>query len=98
MSDFYALYKGQEFKCFLKRGGQLELINKSPIDGFGIKGNVYSRTIDRSECERVYKSTPNKPGTNVREIVLTRKTTFVRVYDKLPGGSGMYGSWRWYPI
>ena len=58
MSDFYALYKGQEFKCFLKRGGQLELINKSPIDGFGIKGNVYSRTVDRSECERVYKSTP----------------------------------------
>ena len=55
MSDFYALYKGQEFKCFLKRGGQLELINKSPIDGFGIKGNVYSRTVDRSECERVYK-------------------------------------------
>ena len=40
---------------------------------------------------------PYKPGTNVREIVLTRKTTFVRVYDKLPGGSGMYGSWLMRP-
>ena len=58
MSDFYAVFRNCEFKCFLKRGGQLELINKSPIDGFGIKGNVYSRTVDRSECERVYKSTP----------------------------------------
>lgn len=36
---------------------------------------------------------PYKPGTSVKEIALTRKTTFVRVYDKMPNGSGMYGSW-----
>ena len=36
---------------------------------------------------------PYKPGTSVKEIALTRKTTFVRVYDKMLNGSGMYGSW-----
>ena len=36
---------------------------------------------------------PYKPGTKVKEIELTEKTTFVRVYDKMPDGSGMYGSW-----
>lgn len=36
---------------------------------------------------------PYKPGTIVREIELTDNTTFVRVYDKEPNGSGMYGSW-----
>ena len=36
---------------------------------------------------------PYKPGTVVKEIILIRKITFVRVYDKLPKGSGLYGSW-----
>ena len=36
---------------------------------------------------------PYKPGTLVKEIELTEKTTFVRVYDNMPDGSGMYGSW-----
>lgn len=36
---------------------------------------------------------PYKPGTDVREIVLQEDTTFVRVYDNRPDGSGMYGSW-----
>lgn len=58
MSDFFAVFKKCEFKCFLKRGGQLELISKTLKDGFEVKGNVYSKIVDRSECERVYKSTP----------------------------------------
>ena len=36
---------------------------------------------------------PYKPGTVVAEIELTENTIFVRVYDNMPGGSGMYGSW-----
>ena len=36
---------------------------------------------------------PYKPGTIVKELELTQTTTFVRVYDKSPTGSGMYGSW-----
>lgn len=36
---------------------------------------------------------PYKPETIVKEIELTEKTTFVRVYDNMPGGSSMYGSW-----
>jgi len=36
---------------------------------------------------------PYKPGTLVKEIELIENTTFVRVYDKMPEGSGMYGSW-----
>lgn len=36
---------------------------------------------------------PYKPGTLVKELELTQTTTFVRVYDKSPNGSGMYGSW-----
>ena len=36
---------------------------------------------------------PYKPGTIVKEIELTENTTFVRVYDNTPDGSGMYGSW-----
>ena len=36
---------------------------------------------------------PYKPGTVVSEIELTGNTTFVRVYDNMPDGSGMYGSW-----
>ncbi|GAA0110529.1 MULTISPECIES: hypothetical protein [Clostridium] len=36
---------------------------------------------------------PYKPSTVVNEIKLTQDTTFVRVYDNTPGGSGMYGSW-----
>jgi len=36
---------------------------------------------------------PYKPGTIVKEIELTENTTFVRVYDNMPDGSGMYGSW-----
>ena len=36
---------------------------------------------------------PYKPGTVVKEIELTENTTFVRVYDNMPDGSGMYGSW-----
>ncbi len=36
---------------------------------------------------------PYKPGTMVEEIELTETTTFVRVYDNMPNGSGMYGSW-----
>jgi len=36
---------------------------------------------------------PYKPGTVVKEIELLEDTTFVRVYDKMPDGSGMYGSW-----
>ena len=36
---------------------------------------------------------PYKPGTLVKEIELTENTTFVRVYDNMPDGSGMYGSW-----
>ncbi len=58
MSDCYAVYKNLEFKCFFKRGGQLELISKTPMDGFVAKGNVYSKIVDRVECGRVYKSTP----------------------------------------
>lgn len=58
MSNFYALYKGLEFKCFLKRGRQVELISKKTRDGFEIKGTVYAKVVGRSECDRVYKSTP----------------------------------------
>ena len=36
---------------------------------------------------------PYKPGTIVKEIELTENTTFVRVDDNMPDGSGMYGSW-----
>ena len=36
---------------------------------------------------------PYKPGTLVKEIELIENTTFVRVYDNMPDGSGMYGSW-----
>ena len=36
---------------------------------------------------------PYKSGTVVKEIELTENTTFVRVYDNMPDGSGMYGSW-----
>lgn len=36
---------------------------------------------------------PYKLGTIVKEIELTENTTFVRVYDNMPDGSGMYGSW-----
>ena len=36
---------------------------------------------------------PYKPGTLVKEIELTENATFVRVYDNMPDGSGMYGSW-----
>lgn len=36
---------------------------------------------------------PYKPGTIVNEIELTKNTTFVRVYDNMPGGSVKYGSW-----
>ncbi len=36
---------------------------------------------------------PYKPGTIVKEIELTENTTFVRVYDNMPDGSGMYGGW-----
>ena len=36
---------------------------------------------------------PYKLETLVKEIELTEKTTFVRVYDNMPNGSGMYGSW-----
>ncbi len=36
---------------------------------------------------------PYRPGTVVKEIELSEKTTFVRVYDNNPGGSGKYGSW-----
>ena len=36
---------------------------------------------------------PYKPGTIVKEIELTENATFVRVYDNMPDGSGMYGSW-----
>ena len=36
---------------------------------------------------------PYKPGTRVKEIELAQNTTFVRVYDNLPKGSGMYGGW-----
>lgn len=36
---------------------------------------------------------PYKAGTEVKEIELTKDTTFARVYDNKPGGSGMYGSW-----
>ena len=36
---------------------------------------------------------PYKSGTKVNEIVLQEDTTFVRVYDNSPDGSGMYGSW-----
>lgn len=57
MSDFYAVIKNCEFKCFLKCGGQVELISKTPLEGFEVKGKVFSRIVDRSECDRVYKST-----------------------------------------
>ena len=36
---------------------------------------------------------PYKPGTLVKEIELIENTSFVRVYDNMPDGSGMYGSW-----
>ena len=36
---------------------------------------------------------PYKLGTTVKEIELSVDTTFVRVYDNVPDGSGMYGSW-----
>lgn len=36
---------------------------------------------------------PYKSGTLVKEIELTENTTFVRVYDNIPDGSGMYVSW-----
>lgn len=36
---------------------------------------------------------PYKLDTVVKEIELTQDTIFVRVYDNMPGGSGMYGSW-----
>ena len=36
---------------------------------------------------------PYKPGTLVKEIELIENTTFVRVHDNMPDGSGMYGSW-----
>ncbi len=36
---------------------------------------------------------PYKYGTSVKEIVLIEDKTFVRVYDKTPKGSGMYGNW-----
>lgn len=29
----------------------------------------------------------------MKKIELTENTTFVRVYDNMPDGSGMYGSW-----
>jgi hypothetical protein len=36
---------------------------------------------------------PHTPGIIVNEIELSENTTFVRVYDNMPDGSGMYGSW-----
>ena len=29
----------------------------------------------------------------MKEIEITENTIFVRTYDNMPGGSGMYGSW-----
>ena len=40
-----------------------------------------------------YKRLPYNHGTLVKKIELTENTTFVRVYDNMPDGSGMYGSW-----
>lgn len=41
--------------------------------------------------KKMYTNPPYKPNTEVSEVVLTKNTIFVRVYDK--DVSGQYGSW-----
>jgi hypothetical protein len=71
------------------------------LKGVAETGNY--KIINRYTAEEVNKwfvdnvkpdyKPPYKLGTFVNEIELTQDAIFVRVYDNIPGGSGMYGSW-----
>ena len=66
---------------------------------YGIKYTVVD-TYTAEEVNQWFKEKkggdyrdPYKPGTMVKEIELLESTVFVRVYDKMPGGSQMIGAW-----
>ena len=74
----------QEFECFMR----------SAEDG----DCVYCSSAEEINQWFVENVSPNyrppyRPGTIVREIVITEDTTFVRVYDGILGGSGRIGGW-----
>ena len=58
MSEKYAIYNGQKFKCGFYRGGKIELYSEIPINNFKFEDSVYCKMVDRSECDRVYSITP----------------------------------------
>lgn len=52
-----AEYKGKTYECSFYKG-KIILISDKYEDGFSEDFDGYSKTVDRSECNRVYKSTP----------------------------------------
>ena len=84
LSQQVSLENRQELECFFR----------SAEDGLCI----YCTTAENANnwfTEHVGSSyrPPYRPGSLVREILITEDTTFIRVYDNLPGGSGQRGSW-----
>ena len=52
-----AEYKGKTYKCSFYKG-KIILISDKYEDGFSEDFKGYSKTVDRSECDRVYHQEP----------------------------------------
>ena len=101
--DFYEIDKYIHSKEFRNKvvlealGTEIEIISEGGSATFKYK-EVKTFTAEETNqwfidnVKPDYKP-PYKPGTIVKEIELTENATFVRVYDNMPDGSGMYGSW-----
>ena len=101
--DFYEIAKYIHSKEFRNKvvlealGTEIEIISEGGSATFKYK-EVKTFTAEETNqwfidnVKPDYKP-PYKPGTIVKEIELTENATFVRVYDNMPDGSGMYGSW-----
>lgn len=66
------------------------------VEGGSTPNYKLLNTSSADDVNAIFKETlgyepPYKPGTTVREIQLTKRTTFVRVYDKI--NSRMQGGW-----
>ena len=86
-----------------KKMTQATFSDKVEGDGIDVSSTLQHREVSVSTSEKTNQwfikyinpnyNPPYKPGTIVKELELMEKTVFVRVYDNMPNGSGMYGSW-----
>ncbi|WP_353854288.1 T7SS effector LXG polymorphic toxin [Bacillus sp. Bos-x628] len=89
---FFKVDKGGKMVKRVEKGNTLDRNQQPKLENAKVEREVSAEEVNKWwNDEMGYNQPPYKPGTIVKELKLTKPTTFVRVYDG--ENSKMYGGW-----